>query len=428
MSSRKLFDLDGAISAAKAEWKFVVATFAASGVGYLGSAGAPIIVSALIESGLSTQQAGDLGTIELTMLAISSTAVTPLVTRISHRRLAMSGAAFAVIGLLLSVMSESYGEMMIGRVITGLGSGLAISGANAAVAAREDAERIFALIWTMGGGITASLTYGLPYVVTDGNYPMGFGVLLLLCLAGLPFMVWVPPQPNLPEVPGTAGSTERAVDPARGESDARSNLFSPAAIMALFGIFIYSVAEQALWNFGYYIPVQAGVPEEVVGGILSITVLMGLAGGAFAAWFGVRMGRVWPIVIGSLLSLAGRWVFIASSTSEWVFFGGLLWGLGFYFVSPYQIGLVAALDRHGRLAVLGGGAMNFGYALGPMIAGRLLESLDSSAFLVVIVAATFASLFLLLPLAFKVDRMGTANERRAQAGEEGELYPGATED
>ena len=72
--------------------------------------------------------------------------------------------------------------------------------------------------------------------------------------------------------------------------------------------------------------------------------------------------------------------------------------------------------------------MNFGYALGPMIAGRLLESLNSSAFLVVIVAATFASLFLLLPLAFKVDRMGTENERRAQAGKEGKLYPGATED
>jgi predicted MFS family arabinose efflux permease len=408
MSSRKRFDLDGVLSRVKAEWQFVVATFAASGVGYLGSAGAPIIVQGLIDFGLTTQQAGDLGTVELTMLAISSSLVTPVVTRVSHRKLAMYGAAFAVLGLIISVMSVGYGAMMIGRVITGLGSGLAISGANAAVAAREDAERIFALIWTMGGGITASLTYGLPHVVTDGNYPMGFGVLLLLCLAGLPFMVWIPAQPNLSEEPSSVGDTE----PSKEESDAKASIYGPAAIMALLGIFIYSVAEQALWNFGYYIPVQAGVPEEVVGGILSVTVLMGLAGGAFAAWFGVRMGRVWPIVIGSLVSLAGRWVFIASSTSEWVFFGGLLWGLGFYFVSPYQIGLVAALDRHGRVAVAAGGAMNFGYAMGPTIAGRVLENLDSSAFLVVIVAATFASLFLLLPLAFKIDRMTEASGRR----------------
>jgi predicted MFS family arabinose efflux permease len=313
----------------------------------------------------------------------------------------MGGAALAVLGLFISVMSESYGAMMIGRVVTGIGSGLAISGANAAVAARDDAERIFALIWTMGGGVTASLTFGLPFVVVGGNYPMGFGVLLLLCVAGLPFMLWVPPQPDLPEEPSTADEGDLSAE----RTDALPSIYGPAAVMALFGMFIYSLAEQALWNFGYYIPVQAGVPEEVVGAILSVTVLMGLAGGAFAAWCGTRMGRVWPIVIGSLLSLAGRWVFIASSTSEWVFFGGLLWGLGFYFVSPYQIGLVAALDRHGRLAVAGGGAMNFGYALGPTIAGRVLESLDASAFLVVIVVATFGSLFLLLPLAIKVNRL-----------------------
>ena len=256
----------------------------------------------------------------------------------------------------------------------------------------------------MGGGITAALAYGLPYVVTDGNYPMGFGILLLLCCAGLPFMVWVPPQPDLPEDRSTASEGE----PTRDGAGTTPSLYGPAAIMSLFGMFIYSVAEMALWNFGFYIPVQAGVPEEVVGAILGITVLMGLAGGAFAAWLGTRMGRVGPIVIGSMLSVAGRWIFIASSTSEWVFFGGLLWGLGFYFVTPYQIGLVAALDRHGRLAVLAGGAMNFGYAVGPAIAGRLLESLDASAFLVVIVGATFASLFLLLPLAVKVDRMTKA--------------------
>ncbi|MCH7866053.1 MAG: MFS transporter [Myxococcales bacterium] len=401
MSSRKRFDLDSALSRVRAEWQFVVATFAASGVGYLGSAGAPIIVQALIDSGLGTQQAGDLGTVELTMLAIASTVVTPFVTRVSHRKLAMGGAILAIIGLLISVMSVSYGAMLIGRVITGTGSGLAISGANAAVAARNDAERIFALIWTMGGGITAALAYGLPYVVTGGNYPMGFGILLVLCCAGLPFMVWVPPQPDLPEDRSTASEGE----PSHEGADTTPSLYGPASIMALFGMFIYSVAEMALWNFGFYIPVQAGVPEEVIGAILGVTVLMGLAGGAFAAWLGTRMGRVGPIIVGSLLSVAGRWIFIASSTTEWVFFGGLLWGLGFYFVTPYQIGLVAALDRHGRLAVLAGGAMNFGYAVGPTIAGRVLEGRDASVFLVAIVGATLVSLFLLLPLAVRVDRM-----------------------
>ena len=395
------FDWSAAKEKVRQEWQFVMATFAASGVGYLGSAGAPVIVAGLIDAGLDTQQAGDLGTVELMMLAVTSTLVTPFVARVSHRKLAMGGAALAAVGLLISVMSESYSAMIIGRVLTGSGSGLAISGANAAVAAREDAERIFALIWTMGGGITASLAAGLDSVVKGGNYPMGFGVLLVLCLAGLPFMIWVPPQPSFDH------SENKASDDSVGEAPEETGpIFGPMAILALLGMFTYSVAEQALWNFGYYIPVEAGVPEDVVGDILGVTVLMGLIGGAFAVWLGTRWGRVAPIVVGSLCSVAGRWIFISSATTEWVFVGGLLWGLGFYFVSPYQIGLVAALDRHGRVAVAAGGAMNFGYAMGPTIGGRILKELEPSAFLAVIVGATILSLLLLLPLALKIDRKG----------------------
>ncbi len=163
--SRLAEQLQGWGRAVRREWRFVVATFAASGVGYLGSAGAPVIVQALIESGLDYQHAGDLGTIELTVLAITSTIVLPFVTRVSHRKLAIGGAAVAAVGLLISVNSIDYTAMVIGRVITGAGSGFAISAANAAVAAREDAERIFALIWTMGGGITASLSINLPGIV-----------------------------------------------------------------------------------------------------------------------------------------------------------------------------------------------------------------------------------------------------------------------
>jgi len=393
------FDLASLKSRVRQEWHFVMATFAASGVGYLGSAGAPIIVGALIDAGLDTQQAGDLGTVELMTLALTSTLVTPFVTRVSHRKLALGGASVAALGLLVSVMSETYFAMIVGRLITGAGSGLAISGANAAVAARKDATRIFALIWTMGGAITASLSAGLPSLVQGGNYPIGFGVLLVLCLAGLPFMVWMPPQPIGLDEP----SAENQGEGSSG-SGMDWSVFSPTALLALLGMFVYSVAEQALWNFGYYIPVQAGVPEEVVGGILGVTVLMGLAGGLFAVWLGTRLGHVTPIVVGSLVSLAGRWIFISSATTEWVFVGGLLWGLGFYFVTPYQIGLVAAIDRHGRVAVAAGGAMNFGYALGPAIGGRILQNLDATAFLVVIVSATLLSLFLILPLAMKLER------------------------
>jgi MFS family permease len=386
------------------EWRFILATFSASGVGYLGSAAAPVIVQALLDYGLSYQQAGDLGTIELTTLALTSTAITPFVPRVSHRKLALGGTLFAMLGLVVSAASTSFDAMAIGRIMTGAGSGLAISGANAAVAARADAERIFAIIWTMGGGITALLTVNLPGVVQGGAYSLGFGVLLMLCIMGLPLMLWVPPRPaTIPVDTGHDLAPSAAWAPGVQGQRFRE-LFGPLNTMALLGIFIYSLAEMALWNFAYTLPVEAGIPEDRISWILGFTTLIGLAGGAIAAWLGVRWGRVAPLIVGSLASTIGRWIYLVSATSDGLFLGGLLWGLGFYFVSPYQIGLLASSDRWGRLAVAGGGVMNFGYALGPGVAGRTLQHLDPTALLVVIVGATFASMLLILPLAIRVDR------------------------
>jgi len=404
MGSRLADELRVLGRAVKREWHFVIATFAASGVGYLGSAGAPVIVSALIESGLDYQQAGDLGTIELTMLAITSMIVLPYITHVSHRLLAIGGAVMAAAGLVISILSVDYSVMVIGRVLTGAGSGFAISGANAAIAARKDAERIFALIWTMGGGITASLSINLPAVVEGGKYSLGFGVLLFLCLAGLPFMIWVPPKPLGLDSERIDSNVESSTDsPAPSQGPVKP--FGLLSLMALFGIFIYSLAEQALWNFAYTLPTEAGIDEEIASWVLGFTTLMGLGGGAIAAVLGVRFGRVIPIIAGSLLSVAGRWLYMGAGTPEWLFVGGLMWGLGFYFISPYQIGLLAAVDRHGRAAVAAGGIMNFGYALGPTIAGRTLQNLDADALLVVIVGITALSLVLILPLAIRTERM-----------------------
>ena len=74
-------------------------------------------------------------------------------------------------------------------------------------------------------------------------------------------------------------------------------------------------------------------------------------------------------------------------------------------------GLLAQIDRTGRLAVAAGGATNFGYALGPAVAGRLLESFDPSAFLYIVVGGTALSLVLLLPLAPQLERRDEGRTR-----------------
>jgi MFS family permease len=397
------------------EGVFIMATFATSGVGYLGSTAAPFILEALYKSGLSYERAGNLGTIELLTLAVVATLIGPFVTRISHKKLAITGALLAAVGVATSAMSgiDNYTLMIIGRVITGVGSGLAISAANAAVAAREDAERIFAIIWTMGGGITATLPLiiprvanleiGMDPVIEGGNYRAGFVLLFVGCFALLAFMFKLPARPASLETapPPQVGSDASLENGSEGQLGASEKLL---ATLALSGMFIYSVGEMALWQFAYTIPVQAGLDEDLVAYVISTTTLIGLAAGAVAAWLGTRMGRVFPIVLGTCISLLGRFLFLSATSIEVLWIGGLCWGAGFYFVSPFQIGLVSALDRRGRLAVASGAAMNYGYALGPGIAGSTLDNLDKSALIWIICTATVVSLALLLPLAFRVNK------------------------
>ena len=179
-------------------------------------------------------------------------------------------------------------------------------------------------------------------------------------------------------------------------------------------MFLYSAAEQALWNFAYNLPLEAGVDPALAAQILGLTVFMGLAGGAIAAVVGVRFGRTFPIVLGCLFSVSGRWLYISSASGSTLLLGSLLWGIGFYFVSPYQIGVVAAADRKGRAAVASAAAINFGYAIGPGLAGRILQYMDRDWLMIVIAISTFVSMLLLLPLAIRVDR--DAKAARVPAG------------
>jgi len=397
------------------EWQFVLATFCASGVGYLGSSAAPVIVQALIDSGLSHQRAGDLGTIELTTLAVTSILATGIVTQVSHRRLAIAGVLLAGLGVAISAQSVDYAPMILGRVLLGVGSGGAIAGANAAIAAREDAERVFAIIWTLGGGITAALTIQLPTLVEGGHYAAGFVVLGGLCLVAAPFLLWIPPRPprfdrDAAVVTAVAGGEALGAAAAVGEArDPRSSPLGTMSLLVLAGMFTYSVAEQALWQFSYDVAVDHGIPYDRVRYLLGITTLAGLAGGAIAARFGLRFGRVMPLLVGSLLSLIGRWGFLVATSQEVLALASLTWGIGFYFVSPYQIGLAAALDRRGRIAVAATGLMNLGYGLGPTLGGRLRQyqldhGLDTGVLVAAIAGATLLSLALLLPAALRLDR------------------------
>jgi predicted MFS family arabinose efflux permease len=125
------------------------------------------------------------------------------------------------------------------------------------------------------------------------------------------------------------------------------------------------------------------------------------------------MGRVFPLVAGFLCSAAGQSIWIVASDTWMLWAGGMLWGFGFYFVSPFQMGLAAAIDRRGRVAVLAGGVLNLGYGIGPTLGGRIRQyqldqGLDRNILIVAIAGMTLLAMLLCVLVAVRLERRAKA--------------------
>jgi MFS family permease len=96
-------------------------------------------------------------------------------------------------------------------------------------------------------------------------------------------------------------------------------------------------------------------------------------GGVVAAWLGGRFGRKWPIVIGLGLNVVAAVGLALTSDSLSYIALNWVWNAAYYFVVPYLMGTLAAMDDLGRWVVASDGVWTLGDAVGPGVAGTLVE-------------------------------------------------------
>jgi MFS family permease len=91
--------------------------------------------------------------------------------------------------------------------------------------------------------------------------------------------------------------------------------------------------------------------------------------------------------------------------------------LAWVFGLPFLMGIIAALDPHGRAATLGIVMQNVGLAAGPAAAGALATGLQYRPVAHIGLALYVLALLIAVPLAYRVDRapLRSADEDRARA-------------
>ncbi|MER8087488.1 MFS transporter [Streptomyces sp. NPDC058316] len=337
----------------RAAWP-LVAVFTA---GYLAAYLLPTIVGRLsVHLGLSTAQAGLVGSALLVSSATAGFTLAGRVETYGPRRPARIGLVLAMVGYGCAALAGSVPLVVMGAMIGGFGSGTATAVAAAGIAAQRDPHRTSSL-----GLLSVSATAGALYLTIPhlgGGHRLPFASIALVAL-----LVW----PATARLGGPAPGGPAA--PVVGRLPHRRS-----GLVLAGGMLVWSMAQNALWGVSSRIGVvQAGLSEVTIGAVFAAALGAALLGVMGAGVLGARLGRAVPIGLGTVIIAAS--IVLSSSAGSLGSFatGEILWNTVYPVVLSYLIGLAASLDVRGRWAVLAGSASSVGVACGPVLGSVLSE-------------------------------------------------------
>ncbi|MFD5140334.1 MFS transporter [Streptomyces sp. NPDC058378] len=352
----------------RAAWP-LVAVFTA---GYLAAYLLPTIVGRLSTYlGLTSAQAGLVGSALLVSSASAGFALAGRVETFGSRRPARAGLLLAALGYGCAALTTSMPLIVAGVVVGGFGSGTATAVAASGIAAQRDPHRTSSL-----GLLSVSATAGALYLTIPhlgGGHRLPFASIALVAL-----LVW-------PATSRLGGSV-----PAGGTSPVQGRLpHRRSGLVLAGGMLVWSMAQNALWGVSSRIGAeQVGLSEVAVGAVFAAALGAGLLGVMGAGMLGARLGRAVPIGLGTMI-IAGS-IVLSSSAEDLGSFatGEIAWNTFYPVVLSYLIGLAASLDVRGRWAVLAGSAASVGTACGPLLGSVLSEQAGYAVMGLILGAAT----------------------------------------
>ncbi|MFO6333938.1 MFS transporter, partial [Pseudomonas aeruginosa] len=168
--------------------------------------------------------------------------------------------------------------------------------------------------------------------------------------------------------------------------------------LGILAVLTFYISLSGVWTFIGAIAEGAGIGAGASGEVLAVATLMGIAGAACASFIGNRLPRDLMLLGGYLAMAAAILLLIGQPPLARFALAALLFKFTWTFALPFILACLADLDRSGRLMNASNLVIGGGLAIGPALAGRLIEG--SGGFLPLLpIAAGLAGLSLLLALA-----------------------------
>lgn len=347
---------------------------------------APAVATQLaIELQLGPAQIGKLFSVELGAMSLASLPAWYWLPRLDWRRAALGGALVFIVANLVSALTVDFGQLLMLRAISGLAGGSLMVLCMSSASTTAEPDRVYGF-WVVGQLLSGTLGLALlPALFERFGLGAFFIALALIMSACVPFSRWLP-----------AGKTQV-------EHSSGSRSLSLLALCGIAAVLLFYTSLNGVWTFAGALGKDAGIAGETSSWILTVASMFGVAGAFSATLLGRRFGRSAPMFGGYALMIGCILLLLGSPTSLRFGLAALGFKYAWTFVVPFMMASLAGIDSTGRLMSLINLVIGGGLALGPLLAGQLIEAGQGFQALL-LASAVLASGSLLLMMGLQANR------------------------
>ena len=318
----------------------------------------PGYVQGLVEYlAFSDEQAGYIASAEMFGIAFTTILLIFVEARIDWRKLTVLCLIVAMMGNLLSLSIVDFNSLAVVRFLTGMGSGGLMSLTFAMMGLTDKSDRNFGYIitWVLIYGALGILVMPTAFATIGMN-----GVLLFFALfnvSGLFFIRYLPRS--------GVHHLDLSVPDNTGYSWQMKGL-------SLLAILLYNTSIGIVWAYLFLLGLEAGIAEQTVANVLTISQFLGIAGAFVAVVLQLRIGRIIPLQVSIIGTAIGIYLLVGKIALFHFALGVCLFNFLWNVSMPYLLATMASFDRRGKVVIYGICMQTAGYAIGPFIAATIL--------------------------------------------------------
>jgi predicted MFS family arabinose efflux permease len=320
----------------------------------------PLIVTTLAgPGGLSPADAGRCVSAEGLGNLVGLGAVLWIGGRIGRRSVATLALSLIIVANMACFGAHSLATYAVCRLVSGVGEGLAMSAYGMLASTRQPTRNyainsmcsvvLVALGGTAATAVSCSIGTNAIFLVMGA-----VGVIALLSSR------WLPKQ--------VRGSDVKNLAPLE-----KGNRLAAGCSLAM--LFTYFTAILAFWSYSGQIGIEHGMRPAVVSGFISAAFLVaGIAGGLIVAIGGVFAPARNVIVVCQVITIASIAMVVAFDGAINFLIAISVFVLAWFVIYPFFMGVIAQIDKTGRLAIFAMFSQMAGAAAGPALGGVLART------------------------------------------------------